>query len=214
MHPPEETLLAVASGEADLTLRATVEGHLSSCAPCCVTLGELTLAGGALLRALPSEPPPDPLWQQVLSRVTPPAVPAAIGSDPLARLPVPQGTRQELPPLGPLAWHTAWTPGARYALLSRDRETGSFLLLGHMPAGRGFPRHLHPGREDVLVLSGGYEDERGHYEAGEYAVYEPGSEHRPVTEGDAECWILVRLERPIRFLGWRGWVQSLLRGRE
>jgi putative transcriptional regulator len=81
-----------------------------------------------------------------------------------------------------------------------------------MPAGRSFPRHLHPGREDVLVLKGGYEDERGHYEAGEYAVYEPGSVHRPATARDEECWILIRLEKPIRLLGWRGWVQSLLPG--
>jgi putative transcriptional regulator len=215
MHPPEETLLALASGAADLTLRATVEGHLSSCAACRGTVGELALAGGALLRALPPEPPPDLLWQRVLARVSPagqPGPPEGERHDPFAGLPVPPGTRQELPRLSPLTWHTAWTPGARYALLARDPATGSFLLLGHMPAGRGFPRHLHPGREDVLVLAGGYADDRGHYEAGEYTVYEPGSQHRPATEGDAECWILVRLERPIRFLGWRGWIQGLLPG--
>ncbi|HTQ78551.1 MAG TPA: cupin domain-containing protein, partial [Thermoanaerobaculia bacterium] len=64
---------------------------------------------------------------------------------------------------------------------------------------------------DVLVLQGGYEDEKGRYEAGDYAVYETGSEHRPTTERGEECWILVRLERPIRFLGWRGWLERLTR---
>jgi putative transcriptional regulator len=213
MHPPEEILLTLASGEADLTLRATVEGHLSSCAICRAAVGELAAAGGAHLRALPPEPVPDRLWQAVLERVAPAGGNGGeVGADPLAGLPLlPEGTRRELPPLRhPLRWRSAWAPGARYAVLGRDRATGSFLLVGHMPAGRGFPRHSHPGREDVLILAGGYGDERGHYEAGQYAVYEPGSSHRPETEGDEECWILSRLESPIRFLGWRGWLQRAL----
>ncbi|HZF08045.1 MAG TPA: cupin domain-containing protein [Thermoanaerobaculia bacterium] len=210
MHPSEETLLALASGEADLPLRATVEGHLASCPSCRTTLGELTAAGGALLRGLAPAPPPDHLWQQVLARVTPGKPPAASALDPLAALPLPEETRRELPPLCSLRWRSAWTPKARYALLARERATGSLLLVGHMPPGRYFPRHQHPGREDVLVLAGGYEDERGRYEAGEYAVYEPGSQHRPATEPGEECWILFRLEAPIRFLGWRGGLQRLL----
>lgn len=211
MHPPEETLLSLASGEADLALRATVEGHLTSCPSCRATVSELNLAGGALLRGLPSAPPPDALWQRVLTRVAPDPGERASVPDPLAALPLPAGTRGELPArTRPLRWRSAWTPGARYAMLSRDPVTGSLLLVGHMPPGRNFPRHLHLGREDVLILNGGYEDHRGRYEAGEYAVYEPGSEHRPVTERGEECWILLRLEAPVRFLGWRGGLQRLL----
>ncbi len=211
MHPSEETLLALASGEADLTLRATVEGHLTGCAACRATVGELAAAGGALLRALPAEPAPDELWQRLLPRVGPQPAPGR--PDLLAGLPVPEGTRRELPPLAELRWRTTWTPGGRYTLLARDPATHSFLLLGYMPAGRSFPRHLHPGREDVLVLAGGYGDDRGHYLAGEYTAYEPGSVHRPETERDEECWMLIRLEKPIRLLGWRGWLQSLLPSR-
>jgi putative transcriptional regulator len=210
MHPPEETLLALASGEADLPLRATVEGHLSSCPACRATLGELTAAGAALLRGLPSGPPPDPLWEKILSRVAPGDREPASALDPLAALPLPAGTRRELPPSRDLRWRSAWAPKARYALLARERATGTLLFVGHMPPGRHFPRHRHLGREDVLVLAGGYEDQRGRYEAGEYAVYEPGSEHRPATEPGEECWILFRLEAPVRFLGWRGALQRLL----
>jgi putative transcriptional regulator len=211
MHPSEETLLALASGEADLTLRATVEGHLSTCAACRATVGELAAAGGALLRALPPEPASDDLWQRLLTQVAPRTDEAA-KPDLLAGLPVPEGIRRELPALAELRWRSTWTPGGRYTLLARDPATHSFLLLGYMPAGRSFPRHLHPGREDVLILQGGYGDERGHYLAGEYTAYEPGSVHRPETERDEECWMLIRLEKPIRLLGWRGWVQSLLPG--
>jgi hypothetical protein len=31
-----------------------------------------------------------------------------------------------------------------------------------------------------------------------------------VTEHGEECWILLRLEAPVRFLGWRGGLQRLL----
>ena len=95
-------------------------------------------------------------------------------------------------------------------MLSADRDTGAILMVGHMGPGRGFPRHWHPGREDVLILAGGYADDRGTWEAGAFGTYEPGSEHQPVTEPDEECWVLLRLERPVRFRGWRGWLQRLV----
>jgi putative transcriptional regulator len=208
IHPSEETLLTLASGAADLPLRALVEGHLSSCAACQATVRELTLAGGALLGGLAPAPLPDELWQRVRARVVPEDRPAKTRPDPLSGLPLPEGARRELSLAGPLVWRAVWASRARYALLQRPGE--SALLLAHMPAGHGFPRHFHPGREDVLVLAGGYDDERGRYEVGDYAIYEPGTAHRPQTEKGEECWILVRVERPIQFLGWRGWLQRRL----
>lgn len=210
MHPPEETLLTFASGEADLPHRVAIEGHLSSCAACRSALGELTLPGASLLRGLEEERPPDRVWQQLLSRIGGPDRAAAV--DPLAEFPLPAGAHRELPPVSELnlRWRRAWAPGAYYMVLLRDAGTGSALLLGHMPPGKYFPRHMHPGREDVLVLAGGYEDKMGRYEAGEYTLYPAGSEHRPVTDRDEECWTLTRLEAPIRFLGWRGGLQKLL----
>ena len=101
--------------------------------------------------------------------------------------------------------------GARLAPLLRDRFTGSQLFVGHLPARRAFPRHLHLGPEDVLILAGGYEDQYGTFEAGAYGTYAPGTEHRPFTEPDEECWILFRLEKPNLLLGWRGWLQRLAR---
>lgn len=225
MHPTEDTLLTLACGEADLPLRATLEGHLSTCPACRAMVGELAAPGGSLLRGLPEAPPPARLWEALRERVATmapdatavfPAAQRPPADDPLAALPLPSGARRELrlarrqapeeSANRPLAWRSALAPGARYAVLW---SAGSLLVVAHMPAGRYFPRHVHPGREDVLILSGGYEDHLGSYAAGEYAVYEAGSEHRPATLPDEECWILTRLERPIRFCGWRGWLQTL-----
>lgn len=211
MHPSEEILVAVASGQADLPHRVMVEGHLDSCAPCRATLAELSAPGGALLASLPVAPPPPALWEQLRARLqtTPQSSPAV---DPaLSGFPLPEGTRREMPQIGPLHWHRIPLHPARYAVLFRDQASGSALLIGHMPPRRGVPEHLHLGPEDILVLAGGYEDHTGNFETGAWGSYAPGSRHQPVTEPGEECWTLTRLEKPNLFTGWRGWLQGLRR---
>jgi len=65
-----------------------------------------------------------------------------------------------------------------------------------MEPGAGYEAHRHLGTEDVLVLQGGYRDERGEHRTGEHVHYEAGSRHAPVAigqarradrEGDAAC---------------------------
>jgi putative transcriptional regulator len=211
MHPAEEILVAVASGQADLPHRVMVEGHLDGCAACRATMAEISAPGGALLASLPAERPPDLLWQRLRARVgaLPPG--GTAGSPVLAGLPLPAGARRELPEMKELRWRKLPAHPARYAVLLRDRLTGSALVLGHMPPERGYPAHVHLGPEDILVLAGGYEDCFGAFETGAWAAYAPGSRHRPVTEPGEECWTLTRLEKPNLYLGWRGWLQRLQR---
>jgi putative transcriptional regulator len=228
VHPTEEILLGVASGESDLPRRVLVEGHLDGCASCRATMAELTLPGSALLRGLDGQAPPSSLWQGLLGRVahlpqpapapTPGAevAPGALrvrALDPeVAAMPLPTSVRCELPALATLRrfpWRWALAPGAWYAELARDPWTRSVLLLGYLAPRSFLPAHRHLAQEDVLVMAGGFDDRQGRHEAGEYAIYEAGSEHRPVTEPDEECWCLARLEQPNLLLGWRGWLQRL-----
>lgn len=44
-----------------------------------------------------------------------------------------------------------------------------------------FPRHLHPGGEEILVLSGAFSEDGGHYPAGWYLRNPPGSGHHPFS---------------------------------
>ena len=211
MHPSEELLLAVASGQADLPHRVLVEGHMDGCATCRAAMGEISAPGGALLEDLPEMPIPPGLWESLKAKIDalPPQPPAR---KPFAGLPLPPSVLHELPDLQTpedIRWHRLPLRGARLARLLRDPITGSVLLLGHMPPKRVFPEHIHLGPEDVLVLAGGYEDHFGTFEAGAFASYAPGSKHRPLTEPDEECWILTRLEKPNLFTGWRGWLQKL-----
>jgi putative transcriptional regulator len=209
MHPPEELLLAAASGQADLPHRVLVEGHLDACAACRAAYGEISAPGGALLESLTAEPPPDHLWESLKSRIA--ALPLEADDPLLAGLPLPESARRELPPIPEIRWRRLPVRGARIAVLTHDPVTRSALIIGHMPAKRHFPRHLHVGPEDALVLAGGYEDQFGSFETGAFASYAPGTEHRPFTEPGEECWLLFRLERPNRFFGWQGWLQRLAR---
>ncbi|WP_018236277.1 cupin domain-containing protein [Ensifer sp. BR816] len=57
--------------------------------------------------------------------------------------------------------------------------------------GSAFPRHVHAGGEEILVLEGTFQDEHGDYPAGSYFRNPPGTAHVPASEGG--CTIFVRL---------------------
>ncbi|MBR0799937.1 cupin domain-containing protein [Bradyrhizobium jicamae] len=54
-----------------------------------------------------------------------------------------------------------------------------------------FPRHVHKGGEEILVLDGVFEDEHGTYPAGSYFRNPPGTSHVPAAK--VGCTIFVRL---------------------
>ncbi len=57
--------------------------------------------------------------------------------------------------------------------------------------GSAFPRHIHGGGEEILVLDGTFQDEHGNYPSGCYFRNPPGTSHIPASaEG---CTIFVRL---------------------
>jgi len=57
-----------------------------------------------------------------------------------------------------------------------------------------FPRHPHPGGEEILVLAGTFSEGGEHYPAGWYLRNPPGSSHQPFTKGDGAV-IFVKLQQ-------------------
>lgn len=55
--------------------------------------------------------------------------------------------------------------------------------------GSSFPRHSHPGGEEILVLSGTFTEEDEHYPAGWYLRNPPGSIHQPSSLGGAIIFV-------------------------
>ena len=204
-HVPNETLLEHAGGQLDLALRVLVEAHLEHCPTCLAEHAALAAPGGRLLAETVPAPPAQRLWERIEAGL-PTTTGIALPDD----VPLPPAARAELATVAPLRWWRLGLGGARMTELAHDAESGVRLLVGQMPPGLRFPRHLHLGFEQVVVLAGGYDDERGEFVAGDYAVYEPGSEHGPETLDGDSCWILFRLDAPVRFRGWRGLAQRLL----
>ena len=52
-----------------------------------------------------------------------------------------------------------------------------------------FPRHAHPGGEEILVLSGTFSDEAGHYPAGWYLRNPPASAHQTFSVPGATIFV-------------------------
>jgi len=208
-HPPEETLLGFSTGHADLAQRVLAEAHLAVCSPCRQAVAEMAAPGGRLLASLPVEPPSSRLWQRISSRLAVEAAGGAATGSPVDELPLPPAARAELPAYGPLRWRSAWKGTSQFALVHANPHDRGFLVAARAPRQSGFPAHEHLGPEDGVILAGGYDDEYGSFEVGDYAVYAAGSRHRPETDREDGCVILVRLELPNRFLGWRGWAQRL-----
>ncbi len=205
-HPSQELLLEFATGGGDRPHRALIEAHLAHCAACRSDLGRVARPGGALLTAVDDAPLPPVLLDRIVQRIdSMPALPP----QPADGIDLPPGVLAELVTMKPLRWRSPALRGSRIATLLHDDHTGAVLHLGWMPGGRVFPPHRHAGAEEVVVLAGGYTDGPMHVETGDWVVTEPGAPHSPTTDPDEDCWILTRLDAPIRFTGWRGWLQRV-----
>lgn len=60
----------------------------------------------------------------------------------------------------------------------------------------GFPRHQHPGGEEILVLSGTFSDDAGHYPEGWYLRNPPRSSHQPFSVEGAIIFVKLRQMAP------------------
>ncbi|MDP6707794.1 MAG: cupin domain-containing protein [Alphaproteobacteria bacterium] len=79
-----------------------------------------------------------------------------------------------------------WSPGPAegLSLMELHRHGSERVAVVDWQPGAAFPRHAHPGGEEILVLDGTFEDEHGRYPRGTWLRNPPGSRHTPFsTEG-------------------------------
>lgn len=101
-------------------------------------------------------------------------------------------TRPVLVDAGRMDWVPSPAAGVDRRMLYREGdEVARATSIVRYAAGSSFPAHLHAGGEEILVLSGTFQDEHGDYPAGSYFRNPPGTSHSPAAaEG---CEIFVRL---------------------
>lgn len=78
-------------------------------------------------------------------------------------------------------WRQGGVPGMRIASLIEDYHS---LMLVSWPPGTSVPFHDHPWGEEIFVLSGELQDQRGRYPAGTWQRLHPGTGHSPYTTVD------------------------------
>ncbi len=88
-----------------------------------------------------------------------------------------------------LKWRFAYPGVSHVRLPVGDRDEDVRLL--KIKPGRAAPRHTHNGVEATLVLRGAFRDGGQLYERGEVSVANAHVDHRPVAEGDCDCYCLA-----------------------
>lgn len=98
--------------------------------------------------------------------------------------------------VAPHQYHWVASPqgGVERVMLDRvgAEKARATSIVRYAPAS-SFPRHLHPGGEEILVLSGTFSDDEGDYPAGWYLRNPPGSSHQP-SSADGTV-IFVKLQQ-------------------
>ncbi|MEH6813046.1 MAG: cupin domain-containing protein [Motiliproteus sp.] len=91
-----------------------------------------------------------------------------------------------------MQWQDSPAVGVLRKPLEREAaESGQVTSIVRYQPGARFSAHSHPHGEEILVLSGVFEDDQGRYPAGSYLRNPPGSSHSPASsEG---CELLVKL---------------------
>lgn len=86
---------------------------------------------------------------------------------------------------------STWLPGLVTGLevLPLHGFGSEHVALVRWAAGTVFHAHGHPGGEEILVLSGVFEDEQGRYPAGSWLRNPPGSSHRPWSDAGCTIWV-------------------------
>ncbi|MGB5136600.1 MAG: cupin domain-containing protein [Prochlorococcaceae cyanobacterium] len=84
-----------------------------------------------------------------------------------------------------------WVPGLVAGLAVKPLHAfgSEHVALVRWAPGTLFHLHSHPSGEEILVLKGVFQDERGSYPAGSWLRHPPGSVHRPWSEAGCTIWV-------------------------
>ena len=214
LHPDPERLALHAAGQLRPVERAVIETHLTFCPWCMDRLRELLEPGARWLEELAEAPVSVATWERLERRLDRAPIDPATAEFPDAGVRgalLPAAALAELDqPRPTLAWQTVPTTRARYALLANDAEADIDLVLIGLAPGHRFPRHVHLGNEEVVILAGAYTDDYAHLGPGNYYHYPPGSEHGTLIDAGEPCWTLGLLEHGIKFRGVLGALQWMV----
>ncbi len=205
-HPGDEDLLDYAVGRLAEPFAVAIAIHLTFCPACRRVVAALEGLGGAAVEAAPASEMSAGSLDRLLARLDEP--------EPAAPVPPPAtGELRHLPaPLrafldGAPVWKRVMR-GLEDAELGRRQGRMRVRLMRAAP-GVAMPRHTHEGREMLVVLDGGYQDEIGDYGIGDIAVADGTLVHTPVADPVEGCLCFNVTDAPVKLTGPFGWLLNL-----
>ena len=195
-HPSDELLLSYAAGATHEAASLVIATHLALCPACRRLTAKAEEAGGALIESVQPAAMGEGALKSVLSRLD--SAPVAKSR---ARAPssVPEPLRSYVGgDLGQVPWKKI-TDGIAFLPLFHRGKTRAHLVRTEPGVGVGL--HAHRGEELSMVLTGGYTDETGHYQRGDFHATSPDIVHRPVADEGEACIVLAMSEAPLKFRG-------------
>lgn len=92
------------------------------------------------------------------------------------------------------AWVRSPAKGVWRKPLEREAaESGQVTSIVRYDPGAVFAAHAHPKGEEIYVISGQFEDEKGIYPAGSYFRNPPGSSHTPASSQGCILWVKLNM---------------------
>jgi putative transcriptional regulator len=200
-----------AAGSLSVAQSACVAAHLNYCGDCRATVKRLQQVGAALFETQDPVSVGDSLLNRVLARLDEEA--------PLHYEAAERESQDATPALlqrlmkgdfSDLPWQKI-TDALRITRLKTGDPSHEFALY-HIRAGGVIPEHRHRGSEMTLVLEGGFSDNRGAYNPGDFIFRDSNDCHSPKALSDQDCICLAVLDAPLRFTGWKyRWMNPFLR---
>lgn len=208
-HPDNATIVAYAAGTLPEAHAVLVSCHIEVCADCRSQLQAAEALGGAMLcEEVDTTAPLDGSFGRLLEKISVEDNGSGlVNSDP-ERV-TKRGGWQKMPralqnyldgDLDSVKWKRVGPGVWQRPIDLSDGEESSLRLLRIAP-GRSVPEHGHNGQEITLILKGAYDDEIGHFAAGDVADLDEEIEHQPVVSSDVDCICLAATEAPTRFKG-------------
>ncbi|WP_332398886.1 ChrR family anti-sigma-E factor [Vibrio metschnikovii] len=202
-HPELSLLEAYAKGNVDACHGIALATHLELCAHCRQVVKKFEEQQGEQLAALEQELSTDD-WTGMLAEIITTPVPSApvSASESLPvtievngkSIAIPAALRRLIP--ADTKWRNFGGKVYSLPLPSEDKVRMSLMYINQAVS---VPQHTHKGIESTLVLHGGFRDEEGHYEVGDFIQRDASICHAPQTDAGQDCLCLAILTEPMIF---------------
>lgn len=187
---PVELAALYAAGALTDSECTAFEAHLDAgCPACSAEVAPFAAVAAKLLLPVPEAVPPPGVRAALLDRLAAASSPlrGSVLEEAMAREPGLEVIVRK-PVDGP--WQDTAVPGVRLRVLSVDRTRNQFSALVRMAPGAAYPRHVHAGPEECMVLEGELHVGDAVMHAGDYQHAPVGSTHG-VQRTETGCLLFI-----------------------